>query len=377
MARVTLHVTEGPDQGQTRELTPGQALVVGRAADCGLRLKDAGCSRRHCSLELRPGGLWVEDLDSRAGTVVLGRSFQGGGALIPLAGARVELGGTELRFEVQAAPAGPLPEVPGYRVEERLGEGGSGEVYAALEEASGQRVALKFLQVEADATTLARAGREARLASQLDHPGLARVLRVIRGGERLVLVRELAEGESLEARLERGPLPWREAFQVGAKLADALEAAHRGGVIHRDVKPGNVVCGAEGPRLIDFDLALGVSLEQTLTRLTQLGQGLGTLCYLPPEQLDDAYHADARSDVYGLGVTLYHALGGVQPFADVAQDEFLTALTQRGPSPLRLPEPIRAVVAKAYALAPSERYASAAELGAALLAILGEHNLPH
>lgn len=366
MARVTLHVTEGPDRGQSCELTPGQALVVGRAADCGLRLNDAGCSRRHCSLELRPGGLWIEDLDSRAGTVVLGRHFQAGGVLIPLAGARVELGGSELRFELHAGPASPPPEVSGYRIEERLGEGGSGEVYAALDEASGQRVALKFLQVEADATTLARAGREARLASQLEHPGLARVLRVIRGGERLVLVRELAEGESLEARIKRGALPWREAFLLGAALADALEAAHQGGVIHRDVKPGNVVCGKDGPRLIDFDLALGVSLEQTLTRLTLPGQGLGTLCYLPPEQLSDAYNADARSDVYGLGVTLYHALGGIQPFADVSPDEFLSALTQRGPAPLELPEPMRGVVAKAYALAPDERYASAAEFGAAL-----------
>ena len=366
MARVTLHVSEGPDQGRSCELTPGQPLVVGRAADCGLRLNDAGCSRRHCSLELRPGGLWVEDLGSRAGTVVLGRNFQSGGALIPLAGARVELGGSELRFQVEAGPPSALPEVPGYRLCERLGEGGSGEVYAAVEEASGQRVALKFLQVEADATTLARAGREARLASQLEHPGLARVLRVIEGGERLVLVRELAEGESLEARIQRGPLPWREAFLLGAALADALEAAHRGGVIHRDIKPGNVVCGEGGPRLIDFDLALGVSLEQTLTRLTQPGQGLGTLCYLPPEQLDDAYHADARSDVYGLGVTLYHALGGAPPFMDVAPEEFLSALTKRGPTPLKLPEPIRAVVGKAHALDPTQRYASAAEFAAAL-----------
>jgi serine/threonine protein kinase len=367
VARVTLQVVDGPDRGQTRELTPGQALLVGRTADCDLRLNDAQCSRRHCSLELRPGGLWVEDLGSRGGTVVLGRNFQGGGALIPLAGARVELGGTELRFEVQASPALPLPEVPGYQVEERLGEGGSGEVYAALEEASGQRVALKFLQVEADATTLARADREARLASQLEHPGLAKVLRVIRGGERVVLVRELAEGESLEARISRAPLPWREAFSLGASLADALEAAHQGGVIHRDVKPGNVICTPTGPRLIDFDLALGFSLEKTLTRLTQPGQGLGTLCYLPPEQLDDAYHADVRSDVYGLGVTLYHALGGAPPFMDVPQDEFLSALTKRGPSPLSgLAPAIRDLVSKAYALDPALRYASATEFGAAL-----------
>lgn len=371
MARVTLQVVEGPDRGLTRELTLGQPLLLGRAADCGLRLKDAQCSRRHCSLELRPGGLWVEDLGSRSGTVVLGRMFQGGGVLIPVAGARVVLGGTELRFEVQSGPATPLPEVPGYRVEERLGEGGSGEVYAALEEASGQRVALKFLQVEADATTLARADREARLASQLEHPGLAKVLRVIRAGERVVLVRELAEGESLEARIRRGPLPWREAFLLGASLADALEAAHQGGVIHRDVKPGNVICSAGGPCLIDFDLALGLSLEQTLTRLTQQGQGLGTLCYLPPEQLDDAYHADARSDVYGLGITLYHALSGTQPFADVSPEEFLTALTKRGPTPLGLEASLRAVVSKAYALDPAQRYASAAELGAALRQALG------
>lgn len=368
MARVTLHVVEGPDRGELRPLVFGHALVVGRAADCDLRLNDAQCSRRHCSIELRPSGVWIEDLGSRAGTVVLGRNFQSAGTLVPLAGARIELGGSELGFEVSASEPTPPPSVPGFSIQERLGEGGSGEVYAAIEEVTGQRVALKFLRLEADATTLARAGREARLASQLDHPGLARVLRVIPGDERLILVRELAEGQSLEERLREGPLPWREAFVLGAALADALEAAHQGGVIHRDVKPGNVVCGPSGPRLIDFDLALGLagSMERTLTRLTKPGQGLGTLCYLPPEQLSDAYHADARSDVYGLGVTLYHALRGQPPFVEIPPDEFLHALLKCGPGPLSLPESLAAVVGKAYALDPTERYPSAASFASAL-----------
>ena len=376
MSPVLLRVVEGPDAGQTRLLGPGQRLVIGRAEGCDLRLNDAQCSRRHCVVEHRPSGLWVEDLGSRGGTLVLGREFRGSGALVPPGGARVRLGGTELVFQIREAPPRPLPQVPGYALEERLGEGGSGEVYAARELSTGLRVAIKLLRREADATTRARAAREARLASQLEHPGIARVLGLIEGGERLVLVRELAEGESLEDRLRAGPLPWRDAFRLGAAVAEALEAAHRLGVIHRDIKPGNIVCGRAGPRLIDFDLALGLggSFEQTLTRLTETGQGLGTLCYLPPEQLRDAHRAGPLSDVYGLGVTLYHALKGSPPFSEVGPNEFLRSLLETGPRPLEggeLPPEEAKIVARAYALNPSDRHPSAAAFAAALRAALG------
>ncbi|MBL4844746.1 MAG: protein kinase [Planctomycetes bacterium] len=375
MPLVTLEVVEGPDRGESRLLGPGQRLVIGRAASCELRLNDAGCSRRHCAVELRPGGLWVEDLGSRGGTLLLGREFRGSGALVPIEGARVCLGGTELRFGVRVGALGPLPEVSGYVLEERLGEGGSGEVYAGRELSSGLRVAIKILREDADDTTRARAAREARLASQLHHPGIARVLRLIEEGEQWVLIRELAEGESLEDRLAQGSLPWREAFRLGAAVADALEAAHQHGVVHRDVKPANVVCSPTGPRLIDFDLALnlGGTLQQALTRLTQTGQGLGTLCYLPPEQLRDAHHAGPRSDVYGLGLTLHHALTGSPPFGEVGPDEFLSALLETGPSPLKveaLPSEAARVVTQAYALKPSERHASAGAFAAALRAAL-------
>lgn len=369
MLGARLHVVEGPDRGQERVLTLARRLVVGRGAECELRLNDAQASRRHCALELRPGGLWVEDLGSRAGTELLGRWLQSEGVLVPPADARLRIGGSELR--VVAEPAGAPREVAGYEVDGLLGEGGSGSVYAGRERSSGRAVALKFLHLEADAEAVARTAREAALAQRLDHPGIARVLALVEG-EPPVLVRELAPGPTLAHRIGAGPLPWREAFAIGAALADALAAAHAEGVVHRDLKPENVVCSPRGPCLIDFDLAglFGAgNLERTLTRLTRTGQGLGTLCYLPPEQLSDARGAGPRADLYGLGLTLHHAISGAQPFADVEPEDLLSAIRSRGRRPLAgIPAAAEAVLARACALAPEARYADAGAFADALRA---------
>ena len=348
--------------------------MLGRAEGCDLRIHDAQASRRHCALELRPSGLWVEDLGSRAGTELLGRWLQGEGALVAPSDARLRIGGTELRVVALAPRASGAPRrVEGYELRGLLGEGGSGSVHAALELASGRTVALKFLHVEADAETRARAAREAALAQRLVHPGIARVLGLIEG-DPLVLVRELASGPTLGERLATGPLPWREGFELGAQVADALAAAHAQGVVHRDLKPANIVCTPSGPCLIDFDLALcfgAGSFERTLTRLTRTGQGLGTLCYLPPEQLADARSAGPSADIYGLGLTLHHALSGEQPFADVDTDGLLAAIRSRGRRALaRVPAGVEAVLARACALDPSRRFPDAASLALALRAAL-------
>jgi serine/threonine protein kinase len=368
---VEVEVSEGPDRGSLWRLRPGERLVIGRAEECDAVLHDARASRRHCLLELRAGGLWLEDTGGRGGTCVLGRLLQREGCEVPWE-ARIELGKTQLLTRPVRAER---TEVPGYRLGERLGEGGSGVVYAALEESSGARVALKLLAPDADEVGRARFTREAALAAQLDHPAIAKIHGLCASADgRPCLVRELVEGESLEANLQRGErLDWRDAVALGVRLAEALEHAHLAGVIHRDVKPGNVILSPRGPKLIDFDLALRLrdeGLQATLTRLTRSGQGLGTLAYLAPEQLRDAHHVGPPADVYGLGVTLRHVLCGQAPFADVEPEDFFAALTQRGPGPLppALGVPLRVALAieRAHALDPSQRFASAAEFGRAL-----------
>jgi len=366
-------VTAGPDAGRALELPLGRRVVVGRGVEADLRLVDAATSRRHVALELRADGVVVEDLGSAGGTR-LGGARLGAPALVRER-AELALGGT--RLEVTRRPAAPpRPAVPGVVLERRLGAGGSGAVYAgALPD--GRPVAVKVLDPAADEETRRRFEREVRICARLDHPVIARVLELRAAADgRPVLVRELVPGPTLAERVrDRGPLAAPEALGLGAALADGLAHAHARGVVHRDVKPANVVLAPAGPRLIDFDLARRTGTTAgALTRLTASGQGLGTLAYVAPEQLDDARTVDGRADVYGLGLTLHFALGGRRPFDDVAPEDFLEALRGRGPTPLAgVPDAVAAAVARAHAPEREARYPDAGAMAAALRARVGGH----
>ena len=363
-------MVEGPDAGLGVSLVLGARVVVGRGAEADLRLGDANVSRVHCAFRCEPLGVVVEDLGSRHGT------FLDDARLLRARrapeGALTRLGDT--RIEVRWL--GAAPEVPGYALDAVLGAGGSGVVYAGRHLASGAPVAVKVLDARADALTRRRFRREVELRSRLTHPALARILASGEAGGRSYLIRELVSGRTLEERIAAdGALGWRALAPLALALAAGLGAAHAQGVVHRDVKPGNVVLGADdrSPRLIDFDLARDVAAAAERTRLTETGAGLGTLLYAAPEQLLTARDAGPPADVYGLGVTLRHALTGRPPFADVAPEAFFEAALRRGLGPLRpappdLPRPVADVLARAVALEPGGRYADGAAFGAALRA---------
>jgi len=336
-------------------------------------LHDAHVSRRHCTLEHHLTGVSVVHLGARP-TCLDGRVMDGEQEAVVSSSAELVVGGSLLRIECAAAE--PLPAIPGVRLVGTLGEGGGGIVYEGILP-DGVRVAVKLLAAHADATLRRRLEREAKLGQRLDHPHIARILglRHAEGDGRPALVRELVPGQSLDIRLaEGGPLPWRDAVRLGATVAHALAHAHQHGVLHRDVKPGNVVVDPDlAPKLIDFDLAKpdSATLQAELTRLTRTGEGLGSLLYLAPEQLMGARDVEASADVYGLGMTLYHALGGRPPFQDVEPEAFLFALTSRGPRSLRelaprLPSTVVDVVERACARRAADRYAAAEELALAL-----------
>src|SRR6266446_2537091 len=202
-----------------------------------------------------------------------------------------------------------------YRLVERIGEGGMGEVWKAHDANLDRVVAIKMLLRGAlgDATARERFRREALALSRLSHPGVATVFDFDTQDGHDFLVMEYVPGGTLESRLATGPLPIENALQLGMAIADALENAHRQGVLHRDLKPGNVMLTADGhPKILDFGLAVLLSGGKATGRITHSGTIVGSLPYMAPEQLFGEAD-DARTDVYAFGTMLFAIINNAAP----------------------------------------------------------------
>ncbi|MCV0402547.1 MAG: protein kinase [Chloroflexi bacterium] len=258
-----------------------------------------------------------------------------------------------------------------YRLVERLAVGGSAEVWRAHDMQLDRPVAVKRLHPHLlpDESSRRRLAAEARAAASLTHPVIVDVYDVDPTGEAPALVMELVDGESLAALIEReGPLPDRRAAAIAADVAEALYEAHQRGVIHRDVKPGNVLVASDGrTRLVDFGIAH--SLAGAADRLTMAGTVVGTLPAMAPEQLTDG-PITPRTDLYGLGVVLHEALTGRPPYPPMPP----VALAERqrmGPPPIEDVDPaLASVVSACLAHDPADRPLHAGALAAALRAWL-------
>jgi eukaryotic-like serine/threonine-protein kinase len=255
-------------------------------------------------------------------------------------------------------------ELPGYLLHQRIGAGAASEVYRAEPVGSpGRSVAVKRLRIDAPPRAVDELRREARALAQLSHPSLMRILDIVPDGDGVALVLPLAAGGSLADRLATadGGLEPAEAADLGARLASALAAAHDAGLVHRDVKPGNILFDAEGqPLLGDFGTA----------RLTsERAPVAGTAEYLDPAVVHGAV-PDARTDVYGLGVTLYEMLAGVPPFAGSTPRQTLAAADRSIHLPLaevsQAPAALVATIERAMARDPSDRFPTASELAGQL-----------
>jgi serine/threonine-protein kinase len=200
-----------------------------------------------------------------------------------------------------------------YRLGERIAAGGMGAVYRAVDETLGRRVAVKALRRELadDPTFLERFRREARAAAGLSHPGVAAVYDYGEAGGQPFIVMELVEGENLAERVAAGgPLPWREAFAIGEQVAAALAAAHAHGLVHRDVKPANIMLGRDGrAKVTDF----GIAQAAQANTLTRTGMVLGSANYVAPEQARGG-HVGPAADLYSLGCVLFEAVTGETPY---------------------------------------------------------------
>lgn len=250
-----------------------------------------------------------------------------------------------------------LPETIGrYRVERQLARGGNGVVYLAHDPDLDRPVAIKVLRPDRLGSRAARdrLQTEARASSALDHPHIATIYEIgqTESGD-LFIAMAFYEGETLRARLARGALPVADAVHIGGELADALAAAHAKGIVHRDVKPENVLLTARGVRLLDFGIAASAQHADRLTGAA------GTLAYMSPEQSQGA-PPNPQTDVWALGVVLYELLTGRRPFTGETPDDLLVAIRSMDPVPIRrlrpeVPEAIARAVQACLVKDPTRR----------------------
>src|SRR2546425_4576537 len=260
-----------------------------------------------------------------------------------------------------------------YQVERELGGGGMSRVFVATEASLHRAVVIKLLPPEfASEVSEARFKKEIELAAHLQHPNILPVLTAGAKGDLLFYVMPFVSGESLRHRLTReGKLPVADAVRIMHEMADALAYAHAEGVIHRDVKPENILLEGGHAVLTDFGVARAVVESRSGGRLTDTGLALGTPGYMSPEQAAGERHVDARADVYALAVVGYEMLAGFPPFAGPTAQALIAAHLTATPKPLtdtrpEAPPAVANAIARALAKDPNARLRTAAEFRDAL-----------
>jgi serine/threonine-protein kinase len=413
--KLRLEFTTGQHTGQVLEFQAPRTLILGRSSQADLQIYDERISRRHCALRIDNDGARLKDMGSGNGTFLNGKEIR---EIVLTTGDTVALGRTEFKVTVIAlvlpgtqvshqqpvaptvdmrggrAPANtecafchvvippdqlhlavehrgrflcvrcvPRVEVPGYQIEHPLGEGAMGVVYLATDP-NGRTVALKVLKTrgELSAEDRARFVREANTAASLQHPNIVQVLTHGQSGPYLYFVMEYVTGKSLKQWIDQhGALPLPSVLRVAVQVAKALSHARDRHIVHRDIKPENIIVQDDGhSKLADFGLAKN-TMSSGNSGLTRPGDGLGTLPYMPPEQIEDALFADHRSDIYSFGATVFHMLTGRPPFMARTPLEFFNSIRRDAPPQIEgfrsdVPQVLITMLNKCLNKKPEDRY---------------------
>jgi serine/threonine-protein kinase len=409
---VTLTVTEGPDRGKVFVCAGQGAFLVGRGSAAQLRLADAHVSRSQFLIELGPARCLLTELAGRNRTQLRNRPVAADSTVELHDGDVVRAGRTVLHValahpapgpaseeETLALPGDDLPKteppdtqaysgltfppppvspwIAGYRIERELGRGGMGVVYLALREADGARVALKTIvpAIKLAPAQVQRFIREANILRQLDHPHIVGFYEAGECDGVLFLAMNYVQGTDAARMLrEQGPLPVKTAVRMTCHLLSALDYAHGKGMVHRDVKPANMLIEEVGKRtvkLADFGLAR-VYQESRLSGLTMEGDVGGTIAFMAPEQITGFRQVKPAADQYSAAATLYNLLTGQMLFDfggshtanldKVLREPPVPILERRGDLPGRL----AALVHQALAKEPDQRFPDVQTFRAAL-----------
>jgi eukaryotic-like serine/threonine-protein kinase len=276
-----------------------------------------------------------------------------------------------------------------YEIVAPLGAGGMGEVYRAKDTRLGREVAVKVLQqhLSNNPDLKQRFDREGKAISSLSHPHICALFDIGHQDETDYLVMELLEGETLEQRLRKGPLPTKQLLEVGVQVAEALDRAHRSGIIHRDLKPGNIMLTKSGAKLMDFGLAKppvalataasgdSPTIPAVSKPLTAEGSIVGTYQYMSPEQLEGK-EADARSDIFAFGAVLYEMATAQRAFGGKSAISVMSAILEKEPESISKLNPLSPpvlehVIGRALAKEPERRWQSARDVAEELKWISG------
>jgi len=407
----TITINTGPHAGARFELEDSCTHLIGRGDACSVRLDDPSISRVHCRLVLSSGSVLLEDAGSRWGTQVNGMPVESK-ELVP--GDVIVIGDSELLLEevsparttvtpqrkrmLAAQTAMPrAPEDPGqrsagtagdavpkpvklnklvgdtflrFRVGAPVSQSRSGTTFRAFDPRYKRHVALKVFWPEffADEKQMRRFLRAIRTTLPIEHENLVKLHAAGRWRGLCFTASEFVEGESATQLIQRvgvaGMLDWRRVWRIGVGLAQALEFAHERNIVHRNLRPSNILIGAEDKVVKLGDLMLAKALdEMEAERITSPGEIVGDLCYLAPEQLSGDGHIDGRADIYSLGAALYALLTGHPPFTG-APGELIARVLSEPPVPptkhhLSIPAAFEGIVLRMLAKRPDDRFTSA------------------
>lgn len=386
MARAKIRIVDGIDAGVEKELPEEGSVTIGRRSSCDLVLRVDSVSREHCRIDRADGQYWLYDNGSSNGTLLNGLRIEKAklvhGDVITLDRVTLEYleeaDSAHTREMIREFVVQKRPDVDGtytaensligrtlkhYKVLSVIGEGGMALVYKARDERNSDIVALKVLKrgEQVDQENLQRFLKEFKTGSKLNHPNIMQVYEIGEVEGTYFIAMEYINGSSLQEILdEKGRLSQDGTLKIGIQVAKALEFAFSQRIIHRDIKPENILISREGEVKIT-DLGLAKELKRYVSvNITKTGEGIGTLHYMSPEQVENTRDVDQRADIYSLGATLYECLCGQPPFDEVGVWKFVEAINEKPPPNLneRVPNlhaEIWPMVQKALAKRPEER----------------------